>query len=155
MLNGTIGANGEKIIVFYTFKDMREFNNFKEATESIIHGSVLQSTLFVVFVEEEAQKSNLPEGVRFKYISGSDFNFLKQLKDKELRSLLKNHFDILLVFDSIDEKYVKMINKTKATQRIISSLTEGLNFDIRLNSDSIKIEQIASFAKDTLEKIQR
>lgn len=155
MKDSKVGANGEKMIVFYSYKDIREFNNFKAATEELIHGSVLQSTLFVVFVDSEARKSELPDGIRFKYICKSDFNFFKQLKDKELREKIKNQFDLLLVFDNIDENYIRMINKVKAKQRIISSLTEGLKFDIRLNANSIKIEQITSFAKDTLEKIQR
>lgn len=155
MLNGTLGANGEKIIVFYTFKDEREFQNFKNSIENLIHASVLQSTLFIIFLQNETQKSKLPEGVRYKYVSKSDFNFFKQIKDKDLRALLKSNFDLLLVFDQVEENYVKLINKVNAKQRIISSLTDGLNFDIRLNANSIKIEQIASFAKDTLEKIQR
>ena len=79
---------------------------------------------------------------------------LGQVKDKALKEKLKTDYDVLLVFDHIDDKYVKLINKTKASKRIVSSLTEGINFDIRLNSSSIRIEQIASFAKETLEKIQ-
>ena len=79
---------------------------------------------------------------------------LGQVKDKALKEKLKTDYDVLLVFDHIDDKYVKLINKTKASKRIVSSLSEGINFDIRLNSSSIRIEQIASFAKETLEKIQ-
>jgi hypothetical protein len=155
MNSGTIGENGEKIIMFYTYKDLREFNHFKEATESLINGNVLQSTLSVVFVEDEVQKSQLPDSARFKYICKKDFNFIGQLKDKELRQTLKLSYDILLVFDQIEDRYIKMINKLDVKQRIISSRTEGINFDIRLNSNSIKIEQIANFAKETLERIQK
>lgn len=155
MVSGTIGNNGEKIIVFYTFKDLREFTSFKSSTESLINGSVLQSALFVIFVEQEAQKEQLPDISRFKYICKKDFNLLGQLKDKELRQVLKSSFDVLLVFDEIENRYIKMINKTIAKQRIVSSRTESINFDIRLNSNSVKIEQIASFAKETLEKIQK
>ncbi len=155
MTASKIGANGEKIIVFYTFKDQREFNGFKSATEEMIHGSVLQSSLCIVFLEDETQKNLLPDAIRFKYISKNDFNFFKQLKDKDLRATLKSTFDILLVFDNIEPKYIPLINKVKAHQRIISSLTEGLNFDIRLNANSIKIEQITNFAKETLDRIQR
>jgi hypothetical protein len=154
MANAVIGSNGEKVIVFYTFRDSEEFANFTEGTKKLISGSILQSSVFIVFVEEEAQKSKLPYSARFNYIAKKDFNLLGQVKDKVLKEKLKTDYDVLLVFDHIDDKYVKLINKTKASKRIVSSLTEGINFDIRLNSSSIRIEQIASFAKETLEKIQ-
>lgn len=154
MNSAVLGSNGEKIIVFYTFKDVREFANFKLSTENLISGSVIQSTLFVVFLEDESQKTQLPDTVRFKYLAKKDYNFLGQLKDKELRELLRSKYDLLLVFGDVEAKNIKLINKVQARKRIISSLTEGLNFDIRLNSSSIKIEQITSFAQEILSRIQ-
>ena len=154
MADTVIGSNGEKVIVFYTFKDSKEFANFKEGTKKLISGSILLSSVFIVFVDEEAQKLELPDSARFNYLAKKDFNLLGQVKDKALKEKLKANYDVLLVFDQIDDKYVKLINKTKASKRIVSSMTEGINFDIRLTSSSIRIEQIASFAKETLEKIQ-
>ncbi|MDC1186378.1 hypothetical protein N8079_00960 [Crocinitomicaceae bacterium] len=154
MADAVIGSNGEKVIVFYTFKDSKEFANFKEGTKKLISGSILLSSVFIVFVDEEAQKLELPDSARFNYLAKKDFNLLGQVKDKALKEKLKANYDVLLVFDHIDDKYVKLINKTKASKRIVSSMTEGINFDIRLTSSSIRIEQIASFAKETLEKIQ-
>ena len=154
MADAVIGSNGKKVIVFYTFKDSKEFANFKEGTKKLISGSILLSSVFIVFVDEEAQKLELPDSARFNYLAKKDFNLLGQVKDKALKEKLKANYDVLLVFDHIDDKYVKLINKTKASKRIVSSMTEGINFDIRLTSSSIRIEQIASFAKETLEKIQ-
>lgn len=154
MADAVIGSNGEKVIVFYSFKDSKEFANFKEGTKKLISGSILLSSVFIVFVDEEAQKLELPDSARFNYLAKKDFNLLGQVKDKALKEKLKANYDVLLVFDQIDDKYVKLINKTKASKRIVSSMTEGINFDIRLTSSSIRIEQIASFAKETLEKIQ-
>lgn len=154
MADAVIGSNGEKVIVFYTFKDSKEFANFKEGTKKLISGSILLSSVFIVFVDEEAQKLELPDSARFNYLAKKDFNLLGQVKDKALKEKLKANYDVLLVFDQIDDKYVKLINKTKASKRIVSSMSEGINFDIRLTSSSIRIEQIASFAKETLEKIQ-
>jgi len=154
MADAVIGSNGEKVIVFYTFKDSKEFANFKEGTKKLISGSILLSSVFIVFVDEEAQKLELPDSARFNYLAKKDFNLLGKVKDKALKEKLKANYDVLLVFDHIDDKYVKLINKTKASKRIVSSMTEGINFDIRLTSSSIRIEQIASFAKETLEKIQ-
>ena len=149
-----LGTNGEKIIVFYTFKDKREFENFKLGSESMISGSVLQSTRFIVFLEDPTQKTQLPDTVRFQYISKADYNFWGQLKDKELRETIKEKYDILLAMGDFDLKNVKLMNKISARKRIVSSLTDGIKFDIRLNSSSVKIEQIASFAKETLGRIQ-
>lgn len=154
MADAVIGSNGEKVIVFYSFKDSKEFANFKEGTKKLISGSILLSSVFIVFVDEEAQKLELPDSARFNYLAKKDFNLLGQVKDKALKEKLKANYDVLLVFDQIDDKYVKLINKTKASKRIVSSMSEGINFDIRLTSSSIRIEQIASFAKETLEKIQ-
>ena len=154
MGDAVIGSNGEKVIVFYSFKDSKEFASFKEGTEKLISNSILNSSTFVIFVKEESQKLKLPDGARFNYLAKKDFNLIGQIKNKELRAKLKADYDVLLVFDHIDDKHIKLINKTNATKRIVSSLTDGINFDIRLNSNSIRIEQIASFAKETLEKIQ-
>ncbi len=149
-----LGTNGEKIIVFYTFKDKREFENFKSGSEAMISGSVLQSSLFVIFLADATQKVQLPDTIRFRYISKTDFNFLGVLKDKELREMLKAKFDILLAMGEFDPSGVKMMNKITARKKIVSSLTEGIKFDIRLNSSSVRIEQITSFAKETLGRIQ-
>lgn len=154
MSDFVLGNKNEKIIVFYSYKDVREFNKFREAMSKLINGKVLQSTLFIVFMENEKDKLQLPESARFKYIVKTDFNFFGQFKDKDLRQNFKENFDILFVFGAIEEKHLKRINKIQATQRIVTNSTDHLNFDISINANATGIEQIANFAKETLEKIQ-
>jgi|TARA_R110000737_G_scaffold164641_2_gene192302 hypothetical protein len=154
MSNSVLGNRNEKIIVFYSFKDVREFNQFKNATDELINGKVLQSTLFVVFMEDAEDKLQLPESARFKYLSRSDYNIFGQIKDKELRQSIKEKFDTLFVFGNISEKHAKLVNKIKANRRIVTNSTDFINFDISINANATGVEQIANFAKETLEKIQ-
>jgi hypothetical protein len=154
MSNTVLGNNNEKVVVFYSFKDVREFNQFKKATDELINSKVLQSTLFVVLMENPSDKLELPESARFKYLSKSDFNFIGLIKDKELRSSLKDTFDTLFVFGNINEKHIKLVNKINAKQRIVTNSTENIKFDISINANATGVEQIANFAKETLEKIQ-
>lgn len=152
MLKDTIGSSGEKIVVFYTYKDSREFDKFERATETLINPSVLQTTLFIVFTDDVTNPT-VPENSRFIMLSRTDFGRFGKLKNKEVSELLRQKFDVLLVFDEVSPKMVKLINKVSARQRIVDSRTPEILFDIRLNSNSVKIEQIINFAKETLEKI--
>ena len=149
-----LGNKGEKIIVFYDLKDDREFNKFREAMSKMINANVLQSTLFVVFLESDAVKLNLPESTRFRYLAKTDFNIFGQVKDKALRQSLKDKFDVLFVFGGIQENQLKRINKINADKRIVTNSPENLKFDISINANATDIEQIANFAIQTLEKIQ-
>jgi len=154
MRETVLGNNGEKIIVFYSFKDVSEFNKFREGMSNLINAKVLQSTLFVVFMENASEKLYLPDSVRFKYLAKSDFNFFGQVKDKNLRQSMKDKFDVLLVFGNIQENQLKRINKISATKRIVTNSAENLKFDISINANTTSIEQIANFTKETLEKIK-
>ncbi len=154
MSEAAIGKNGEKVIIFYAYKDDKDFKSFKESTEKIISPSILTSTTYIIFLTQESQRNTLSDLARFEYLTKKSFNFFGQIKDQNLKEKLKQKFDVLLVLDEVEHKYVKLINKISATRRIIGSESKGLKFDIRLYSSSNRIEQITSFAKETIEKIQ-
>lgn len=154
MSNTVLGNSNEKIIIFYSFKDVREFNQFKNATNELINSKVLQSTTFVVLMDDADEKLQLPESARFKYLAKADFNIFGQIKDRDLRKTIKEKFDTLFVFGSINEKHAKLVNKIKATQRIVTNSTEFINFDISIKANATGVEQIANFAKETLVKFQ-
>lgn len=154
MSNAVLGNHNERIIVFYTFTDGREFNKFKQSMDLIINPKVLHSTVIVVFVENANDKNTLPQAARLNYLSKSDFNFFGQYKDKKFGELMKAKYDQLVVFGAVDEKQVKRINKVTAKTRIVTNSTENLKSDISIKANAISIEQIVNFAKETLEKIQ-
>jgi uncharacterized protein Veg len=154
MSGAVLGNENEKIAVFYSLKDVREFNQFKKATDDLINSKVLQNTLFVIFLENSSDKLELPESTRFKYLAKSDFNFFGRIKEKELHQRLKEEYDTLFVFGNIDDKHAKRINNMKASQRIVTNSTEKINYDISINANATGVEQIANFVKETLEKIQ-
>jgi hypothetical protein len=149
-----LGNQNERIIVFYTFTDVREFNKFKQSMDLMINPKVLHSTVFVVFLENESDKNPLPQLARFNYFCKSDLNFFGQFKDKQLGELMKAKYDQSVVFGAVDEKQVKRINKVAAKTRIVTNSTENLKSDISIKANAISIEQIVNFAKETLEKIQ-
>ena len=154
MSNFVLGNRSEKIIVFYTFTDAREFNKFKESLDFTINPKVLHTTVIVVFLENELDKNSLPQIARMNYLSKSDFNFLGQYKDKKFGELMKAKYDQLVVFGAIDKKNIKRINKVTAKTRIVTNSTEKLNSDISIKANATGIEQIINFAKETLLKIQ-
>jgi hypothetical protein len=120
----------------------------------LINAEVLRSSLLIIFTENDTEKLNLPESVRFKYLAKSDFNFFGQVKDKNLREAMKNKFDVLFVFGNIHENQHKRINKINAIKRIVTNSAGNLKFDISINANATSVEQIANFTRETLEKIQ-
>jgi hypothetical protein len=154
MSGAVLGTKNEKIVIFYTFQDIREFNQFKKSTDELIAPKAIHSSVFVLFFDDAADKSGLPQLARFNYLSKADFNFFGQIKDKKLRQILKEEFDTLFVFGNIDEKRVKRINQIKAKQRIVTNSSDCIKFDISINANDKGVEQIANFAKETLQKIQ-
>ncbi len=154
MSEGAIGTNGEKVILFYACKDEKDFKTFKESSEKLMSPAILTSSTYVIFLSDESQRATLPDLARINYISKSSYNFLGQLKDKNVKDKLNQKYDVLIAFNDMDTKQTRLINKIKTLKRIVVSQSKGLKYDIRLSASSNRIEQIASFAKETLQKIQ-
>lgn len=154
MTDQTIWSKANSVIVFYSYKDQVEFERFRKSFDSIIKKNALMNSYFVVFVDVNVSKSILPINSYFIYLSKKDINLFGKLKNKADANKIEKKFDLMLVYGEINDKFLRIIRKTKAGRRVGGNTTDKISLDIKLHSNSEGIEQITNFTREILEKIK-
>jgi hypothetical protein len=152
--NNSIWSGARNMLVFYLLTDIDEFHQFRKSIEESTNSPRLNKSLFVVVVENNEQKSILPNKPYFLYLTKTDFNFFGRLKNKDTKERFNSEFDLMLVYGALKPYFVKLANKSKVKKRVAISDIEGLDYDIRLAPMSNRFNQIALYTKEVLGKIQ-
>ncbi|CAN0012904.1 unnamed protein product [Chrysoparadoxa australica] len=152
--NSNIWQSAENMIVFYLLHSVDEFNLFRKSIAESASSPRLKKSLIVVIVENQEQKSILPNQPYFIYLTKSDFNWMGKLKNQEARQRFQTKYDLLLVYGNLKPNFVKLANKTNVEKRVTITEVENLKYDIKLQPESNQINQIASYTKEILGRIQ-
>ncbi len=106
----------------------------------------------VVWAENEERKGFITSKIRSLVLSKKDFNFLGNIKDKDLKARLGSKSDLLLMIGEFPQKLMKIV--PLKTAHFSCSLNQMSSFaDMSLQTDKKDGEEQVYFLGNTLKKI--
>lgn len=151
MSNGNnIWERSSKLLFVINYQSKNDLNANLGAIDKLTSG---KEHVFVLCVIPVNLKGELTSLNNVHYISEKDFNLLGKIKEEEIKNLIQQQFDLLVVLNSLEGKVLKMLRKINANKSV--GVNSNLDFlSINVNSDNNAAVHLFNFAKQTLEKIK-
>lgn len=152
MKEKNIWSSSQSLLVIFDYKNDDQLRDFRKALDKMLSSSQINRLVIVVNVPKEIDKTTLPPHFLIYYHSPNDYTFFGKMKDGQLATELIKNYDLLINFETPNDKIMDFIKTTYFKKKIIINAKNSF-FDVSLTAAQDDPFAMLDFITNTLEKI--
>ncbi len=142
----------KRVLLVVEFTTLDRLLAFRTALKE--SGLNVNDSHILCVVSNKNERKVLRDVFSVSFVHNSDFNFLGRLKDENTIKFLKRHYDLLIVIGNYKGRMLKMIKKVNRITGVgVNSNVEFLT--INMNTENTEPQQLLTFVRQTLSKIEQ